>query len=563
MINSLMCNGAPTQYIFYSSDIPHYIYYIFLPSIIITLLLGFFVLLKNKREVSAGIFFVLTMAMAFWMISMLGNWAQNNSQWSVFFDELNVLVGLIPVIFIYFILYAFYIDRKHPLLKNILIFIPILPILILLPSKINVQSIETGWCETISGKLYGYLAVILIAYASLAFYLLIKKIREFKERERKKQVGLVLAGFIVWTIVSVFMGVLMPLFQYPTATLWAPISCTVFAVFITWSIVKYGFLNIKTIAAQVLTVVVWILIGSEFFFIQNTTNRILTGIILFLTVIFGIMLIKSIRLEVLRKEELQIMSDKLANANDQLRKLDNAKSEFISIASHQLRTPLTAIKGFISLLLEGTYGKVEPKVRDALNKVYLSNERMVQLVENLLNISRIESGRLEFDFKKWKVEEILNELRDTFFISAKSKGLSLDFEFPDYSLPETEIDGPKVREVISNLIDNALKYTNRGGVTVNAELITDNKRLATKNEQFVRITISDTGIGVPKTELPYIFTKFSRGKDTKRLHVGGTGLGLYVGKSIIEAHHGRIWAESEGEGMGSKFIIEVPVSQEK
>ncbi|MFA4817495.1 MAG: HAMP domain-containing sensor histidine kinase [Parcubacteria group bacterium] len=312
-----------------------------------------------------------------------------------------------------------------------------------------------------------------------------------------------------------------------------------------------------------LTVVIWILIGSQFFFIQNTVNYFLTGITLLLSIVFGIFLIRSVRNEVKRKEELQGMSDKLSNANDQLRKLDNAKSEFISIASHQLRTPLTAIKGFVSLLLEGSYGKVSPKQEDVLNKVYLSNDRLVNLVEDLLNISRIESGRMEFKFELWQVEDICQEVMDTFVIKAKEHGLSLDYKKPAELLPKIMVDGGKVREVISNMVDNAIKYTPKGGVVLKVEKVFGDAQSIESPEGAIRVTVSDTGIGIPETELPYLFAKFSRGKDIKRLNAGGTGLGLYVGRNMIEASGGKIWAESEGQDKGSRFIIELPIGENK
>ncbi|MCX6766030.1 MAG: HAMP domain-containing sensor histidine kinase [Candidatus Moranbacteria bacterium] len=365
---------------------------------------------------------------------------------------------------------------------------------------------------------------------------------------------------------------------------------TIFMAFLGYLIVKFKAFNIKMLAAQALVVSLVVLIGSMFAFVETTTSKILVGVTLALSAGMGWLLVKSVKLEVQRKEELQYMSDRLAVANDQLRKLDNAKSEFISIASHQLRTPLTAVKGFISLILEGAYGKVENKIRDALNKVYVSNERLIQLVENLLNVSRIESGRLEFKFEKARIENIIRELGDSFILIARAKGLYLDIKLPSDPLPEIEMDGPKIREVLSNLIDNAIKYTNRGGVTVRAELATgsmeqetggtgyipnlapgitiegsssDNQSPQTISPELVRVVISDTGIGIPEKELPYLFSRFSRGKDTSRLHVGGTGLGLYVGKNMVEAHHGRVWTESDGLNKGSRFIVELPISQDK
>jgi signal transduction histidine kinase len=259
----------------------------------------------------------------------------------------------------------------------------------------------------------------------------------------------------------------------------------------------------------------------------------------------------------------------LALANDQLRKLDNAKTEFISIASHQLRTPITAIKGFASLLLEGSYGEVSKTVQGALEKIFVSAERLTNLIEDLLNVSRIESGRLTFTFEKASVEKILKELHENFLLVAKTKKFYLDLKLPKKPLPEFKMDAGKIRELVSNFIDNALKYTEKGGVTISAEMretgaVIDDQGFVKTGEvapfgKVIRITVSDTGIGIPKAEIPYLFKKFSRGKDVSRLHVSGTGLGLYVGKAIADAHHGATWVESDGAGMGSRFIIEIPV----
>ncbi|HHE45860.1 MAG TPA: HAMP domain-containing histidine kinase, partial [Candidatus Moranbacteria bacterium] len=248
-------------------------------------------------------------------------------------------------------------------------------------------------------------------------------------------------------------------------------------------------------------------------------------------------------------ERLQMMADRLAVANDKLRKLDNAKSEFISIASHQLRTPLTAIKGFVSLLLEGSYGKISAEVKRVLNEVYTSNERLIELVEDLLNISRIESGRIEYNFEEVDLKKLCQEIMDTFVIRSKEKHLKLALDLPSDSLPEVLTDRNKIREVISNLVDNALKYTPKGWVKI--------KVVKIKND--VQISITDTGIGINKKEFPFLFSKFSRGKDINRINVGGTGLGLYVSRKIVEDLHGKIWVESRGENQGATCFVELPI----
>lgn len=329
----------------------------------------------------------------------------------------------------------------------------------------------------------------------------------------------------------------------------------IFIGLLAYLIVRYKAFNIKLLGAQALVVSLIALVASEFFFtpFSQTTNIILISVTVLLAAILGMVLVDSVKKEVERKEQLQTMSDKLAIANDQLRKLDNAKDEFISMASHQLRTPLTAVKGYVSLMLEGSYGQMTPEQHDTLNKVYVSNERLVDLVEDMLSLSRIEAGRMQFDYAPAKMEDVCREVYDTFVIRAKDHNLSLDLILPKEPLPEVTTDRNKIREIISNLVDNALKYTPKGGVKVTLSKVGDN----------VRVAVKDTGIGVPKDEMPYLFEKFSRGKDTSRLNTGGTGLGLHVGKRMIAEMKGRIWVESDGAGRGSTFFVEVPIEFKK
>ncbi|MFZ2188276.1 MAG: HAMP domain-containing sensor histidine kinase, partial [Candidatus Moraniibacteriota bacterium] len=366
---------------------------------------------------------------------------------------------------------------------------------------------------------------------------------------------------------------------------------------LAFMIVKFKTFHIKLLGVQALVVTLVVLIGSQFAFIRNNTNKILTAITLALAIGFGWFLIRSVKKEVEqrealeianrkieknnaeiekqneklkiankeineRKEQLQKISDSLAVANDQLKLLDNAKTEFVSMASHQLRTPPTPIKGYSSMLLEGSYGELSPEQRSAVENIYNANNQQIAFVEDLLSVSRIESGSMKFEFKKQKIEDLCQDVINNLALKAKDKNLYLDYRVPADPLPELTIDGAKIREVISNLVDNALKYTIKGGVTLSVELC---KKGLVKclSAPHLRVTVSDTGIGIPKEEIPYLFAKFSRGKDITRLNTGGTGLGLYVVKMITTANGGRVWIESPGANMGTKFILELPLEQEK
>ncbi len=551
-----------------------FIYYSHIPTALMALALGFFVFLKSRKDLAVRLFFLATLLFVLWSGIDLILWSSPDSRKTMFFWSLiNFVENLVTVFTLYFA-YVF-IEKKDIGFKLKVLFASLfLPYIFLLPSVYNITGFDAIMCEANQGSLVKYFYFLEILFLLTLIVYLVRKIISTKGEEKKKvayfSVGVIL--FLSSFSGANLAGSLAALLNPSNPDNWKIIQYGLFGMpvfmgFLVYIIVKYKAFHIKLLEAQTLIVAQIILIASMLTFASSVMNRTLIGVTLLLTAIMGWNLVRSVKKEIAlrealevssaelvgRKEELQMMADRLSASNDQLRSLDNAKSEFISIASHQLRTPLTSIKGFLSLLLEGSYGSLAEKHLDVLNKVYISNERLIALVEDLLNVSRIESGRMEFSFDKWDLDKICHEVMDTFAIRAKNNELYLEYLPPETPVPEVTIDGVKVREVISNMVDNALKYTLKGHGGV--------KLILQQAGDFARITVADTGIGIPKTELPYLFAKFSRGKDTSRLNTGGTGLGLYVGRSMIESNGGKIWAESDGQDRGSRFIIEIPLVQ--
>lgn len=573
----LFCLKEPAKYFFFATDVPSLLYYSHIPTVLISLLLGFYVFFKNRDSLASKALLFVSLVFGLWSAIDLILWAQNDSRIIMFFWSLIVLIE--PMIFAgsLYMTEVFITKKDISFSKKIFLAILLLPIMILLPTNYNLTGFNVAQCVSSEG-------FIAIKYVySLELFLILWIV--FSSIRKSMKVDSLLRK----QIILLSSGVVLFLLSFSGANFVSSITGTdvgfqtsqyglfgmpVFIGFLAYIIVKFNAFNIKLIGAQVLIVGQFILIASMFAFIQTATNVILTAITLVLTVIMGWNLIRSVKKEIEQKEqleianselsqrknELQYISDKLAESNDKLRTLDNAKTEFISIASHQLRTPPTAIKGYASLLEEGTFGEMNEKQKEALKKITQANDQQIHFVEDLLNVSRIESGRMEYTFAEYNAESLCQNAVDNLFFKAKDNDLYLDFKKSGVSLPHVTVDGPKVLEVISNMIDNALKYTPKGGVTVRVAVCEKNAETCVSSEH-VRITISDTGIGIPETELPYLFAKFSRGKDISRLNTGGIGLGLYVGKIMIEANGGRIWAESEGKDRGSHFIIELPVKQ--
>lgn len=262
------------------------------------------------------------------------------------------------------------------------------------------------------------------------------------------------------------------------------------------------------------------------------------------------------------EDQVEEKTKKLKGAYEELKVLDKAKSDFISIASHQLRTPLTAIKGYISMILEGDFGKLTKKEVDSLKKVFVSNERLIRLVENLLNISRIESGRLQFNFAEVQLENMIDSVVGELAFHAKEKGLKLIYKKDEKTPPPVKIDEEKIRQVVMNLIDNAIKYSQKGSILVSLKYVENRQETPSdakeRQNNYIEFCVADSGMGISKDDLPRLFQKFTRGSGTSLVHTEGTGLGLYVARMMIEAHNGKIWAESEGEGKGSKFCFKLP-----
>lgn len=262
-----------------------------------------------------------------------------------------------------------------------------------------------------------------------------------------------------------------------------------------------------------------------------------------------------------REQALEVTTISLASREEMViilhdvsreRLIERMKTEFVSLAAHQLRTPLSAIKWTLRMLLDGDLGEITKEQGEFIEKTYRSNERMITLINDLLDVTRIEEGRYLY-------KPVLTDLRDVvqFVINSyqgeiKRKKLILEFKKPEEKIPKIKLDVEKIRLAIQNILDNAIRYTKTGGkVTISLNYV----------KKKIELSIKDTGIGVSEDQKDRIFTKFFRAANVIRMETEGSGLGLFIAKNIIEAHGGKIWFESE-ENKGTTFYITLPVEKE-
>lgn len=526
------------------------------------LALGLFVFLKKKKSALHRVFALLNLAIAVWALSYW-QWLIASEKSTALFWTRILTIGstFIPILFLHWILLVL---NKTKQKKNLVRLGYLMTAFFLLFSfsPLLVKDVEPThgfpfWPTP--GILYHFYIifsyVLLLGYGVYQLFMAYKQAEGYKKEQMKYIfLGLAIAAPAGFSNFPLWYKINFP--PYLNIFVLGYLTCY------TYAILKKKLLDIKIVLTQTLVALIAILLFVNLVGAKTIIEYIWKGGLLVSFLIFGWLLTKSVYREIEQKEQMNRLALRLEETNAKLKeaykkvkKLDKAKSEFIYIASHQLRTPLTAIKGYISMLLEGDYGKIQSEPQEkTLKNIFSANERIIALVNSLLNLSRLESGKIKLNKEKVDLNELLSQLVKDFQNQAQAKNLKLYFEAPEKSIKEIEIDREKIREVVSNLIDNGIKYTPKGEIKIKLGKI--NKK---EKGEFALIEIQDTGEGMDKEEIAKLFHSFSRAKAGAKHWVSGAGLGLYIAKKFITMHQGSVKAVSEGKGHGSKFVIELPI----
>lgn len=551
-------------YFFFSSEVPALLYYAQIPATVVALLLSFYAFWNGKQLLLNRLLFLISIFFSFWTLATLIAWTNINSDLIIFvWSFFTLILGLISVFSVYFI-YVF-LEKKDVSSRLKFIFLSLLaPIIIIAPTYLNISGFDITRCdafqfESLPLKIYGTGLGVLAM-----IWILVLLVRKYRVAASSIKKQIILMGVGIEFFLFSFFGMEF-LATYLTKIgvledsgleLYGLVGMVVFMVYMSILIVRYGVFNIKLLATQALVWGLAILIGSQFFFIEVLTNFILNGVTFVGIIIFGQILVNSVKREVAQKERLQELSLNLeksnlnlAEANEKLKGLDKLKTEFLSLASHQLRTPLTAIKGYASMLSEGAFGDLDEKQDGAVKRIYTSAQGLVNVVEDLLNVSKIEQGGMKYEFSPTNLSTLVTQLFNEMKVPAETKNLDFSLEMDPHDAFIVSADATKLKQVFLNLTDNSIKYTMKGFVKIS---------LMREGSSIV-FTVSDNGMGISPETKAKLFEKFSRGEGGKT-NTGGSGLGLYLAQQIARAHKGDVTIESEGLGKGSKFIVTLPAS---
>ncbi|MBI4359144.1 MAG: hypothetical protein HY577_00950 [Candidatus Nealsonbacteria bacterium] len=519
-------------------------------AVVSTVILGFIVFFNNRKSITNSSFLLFCLVTSGWGIVNYLNYQIDRPEIAFWFIRLTIFLAIWQAYAIFQFFYVFPKEQQNfsRLYKFLFFpwifftsFLTLTPLVFAEIAQISPEGRIVGVVNGPAIPLFGLTAIGLVVSA---LGILIRKTKKARDREKTQLLFILIGTVLMFALIIVFNFLLPAFFNNPYFIPLGAIFTLPFLAMTSYAILVYKFLNTRVVMTEIFILILLFISLLELVQAKNLSEVLIRGPAFIGLIVFGILLIKNF----LRETELK---DKLQIAYADLKKLDEAKSEFLSIASHQLRTPLSAIKGYISMILEGTYGELGEKTKTPLKNVYQANERLIKLVNDLLNLSRIEAGRVELEMEKTSLEEITLQAIEILKIGAKNKNLYLKFEKPKSSLPPLWLDKQKTIQAILNIVDNAIRYTEEGGVT-----LTIKKEDGTLPKVLVKI--KDTGVGMDEEELVSLFESFSRGQAGSHYWTEGIGLGLYVAQKFISLQKGRVWAESEGKGKGSTFYIELP-----
>lgn len=530
---------------------PPLLYYAYIPTVLLLFLFSAFILYSDNFSRNSKLLSALSISLAGAILTTLLQWIAAPVALVMFAWQLWNLANVGIFLFTAYFAYSYFFKRDLPPVGKVLFGLLYLPVILLTPTTLNIPGFDYYYCEGLLGPLFTYayivdfLAILFVVGAMIVAYR--RKDTEATNRQ------ILIVGISSVILLSVFL----------TTTVWAdiigdyrfemigPIGAVVFLVAMAYISVKYRAFNVKLLATEFLVIGIVVVIGSILFLRTLEYVQYVAGGSLVLVLILGWLLTRSVRKEVRQRKQIEELAENLKKANARLKILDKMKSEFVSIASHQLRSPLTSIRGYASMLQEGSYGKLSTKAKEAVERIADSSRYMALSVEDYLNVSRIEAGNMKYEKADFNLKNVVEKIVDEMRPAALKKGLLMLFKSDCDTSAMVHADIGKTRQVIMNLIDNAMKYTPKGSITVFAHDDAKKKKMY--------VTVEDTGVGMSKETMEEVFDKFIRAKNANEINVTGTGLGLFVAKRMVEEMSGRIWAESEGEGKGSKFHIELPL----
>ncbi len=502
--------------------------------------LGFVVFFSNKKSITNKTLFFFSTSAIFWNITnylILNITTPEYSLWNLRFHIFTA------VWYCFFLFQLFYVFPKEKIIfpkiyKLLLVPFVIFVSVISLTPLTFIDVAELAPDGSISRTNNGPGIILFgVTVGSLIFgglFILLKKLRKTIGDQVRRQVQWIILGFtITFSLHIVFNFIFPALYDNTNFIEFGAIYTFPLIALTSYSILKHKLFNIKVTGIALLVFALSIVAFGEVIFARELFLIVYRSSVFVLILIFGILLIRGVMREVSLREQLQ--------------EANKAQENLIHFITHQIKGFITKSRNIFAELKEGSFGPISEDVRKISDQGLKINTDAVTTVQTILDAANIKTGKITYEKKPVDLRTLVKEIFERHKPNAEDKGLSYNLEIDENQKFNINSDVRKLTEAFSNLIDNSIEYTPKGEVKVSL-IKSDNK---------IRFSVKDTGIGIAPEDKSKLFTEGGRAKNALEVNVDSTGFGLYIVKNIIEAHNGRVWVESEGEGKGSEFMVEL------
>lgn len=542
---ALQCSDAPNAFlgVFDFSIAPPLLFYAYVPISVIALLLGIFVLVNDKYSYRSKLLLLLSGVFVSLLANEILQWIAAPVSLVQFAWELvpffRILVAVVTVWFVY----VFSNGRGLPFYQQIILASLLIAVTALLGTQANILYFDLNNCEGVPGWLWdtthAFEALAMLWIASITVFSIRRTTITKTEKIRDLLLGV---GAVLFLAIFVSASVWGDFTKVYDVALVGPLGMLLFMIFLTFIIVRYRAFNIKLVGAQALVLALIALIGSEFFFIQNTTSQILIAVTLVVTGIIGINLVRSVKKEVALREDVEQLARELESTNER-------QEGLIHFIGHEVKGFLTKDSGSFASLLDGDYAPLPETLRPFVQSALVESRQGADAVASILKASNLKKGTVTYAKAPFDLKALVAATVEKEKLFADRKSLTLTFTPAEGDFTMTGDASQISDHVLRNLIDNAINYTPSGSVTVSLA----------RSASALIFSVKDTGVGITDEDKKRLFTEGGHGKDSQTINAHSTGYGLYIAKRIVEAHGGTIRAESAGQGQGAEFIVEFPL----
>ncbi|KKQ21258.1 MAG: Histidine kinase-, DNA gyrase B-, and [Parcubacteria group bacterium GW2011_GWC1_36_9] len=511
--------------------------------VVLSLILGTFVFIKAKFNLFSKVFLAFIIVFSLWLIGDAIIWTSNN--YHLIYAIWSSLVYIEVVFYILGFYFATVFVKKSDISISwkIVLFVLTLPALFITITQQSVTGFNYPVCEAFNNNFLDQYKLIIegIILIIILIYILIPFFKRLPWNQKKDDLMVLGSTFLFLSVFGI-TEYLASITGYYEMNLYSLFLLPIFLVAIIYSVFELDIFNFHILGTHYLVVGLIVLMGGQLFFVTSTANRLLTILTIILLVGLSIILFRNLK----RESDQRVHIEKL---NIQLESLLKQRESLVHLVTHKIKGSFTRSKYIFAGLLDGTFGETNPAIQKVAKMGLESEDAGIHTVDLVLDVANMQKGVVKYEMKVIDFKEIIFKTFAEKKIQAEERGLQMESKIHDSKDDIYSVLGDVfwLREAINNLIDNAIKYTKEGKITINLE----------DGNGKIKFSIKDTGIGITDEDKKSLFTEGGRGKDSVKINVDSTGYGLYSVKLIIEAHKGKVWAESEGPGKGSAFYVEL------